>query len=180
MKTSLTADGYGGVAGDWQIPGNAALGMYSLLLEDSANRSFRHRIGFRVEEYKKPEFEVSVDLPTEPPLLGDQVQVTVRAKYYFGAPVTSGQASIKVLRYDYSDSWWPVRPWDWFYGNGYAWLKTLSGIRLTARHGRPEYDWPPRAIQTAGMVANDVPDVRRQTFIIYSLATSCSRPRPPL
>ncbi|HOG51326.1 MAG TPA: alpha-2-macroglobulin family protein, partial [Lentisphaeria bacterium] len=144
--TSLTADGCGGVAGDWQIPGNAALGMYSLLLENSTGSYCRHHVGFRVEEYKKPEFEVSVVLPAEPPVLGDQVQVTVRAKYYFGAPVTSGQASIKVLRHDHSDSWWPIRPWDWFYGNGYAWLAEDAvwhpGWKAWGRC-RPYFAWLP-------------------------------------
>ena len=179
LKTSLTADGYGGVAGDWQIPGNAALGMYSLLLEDSANRSFRHRIGFRVEEYKKPEFEVSVDLPTEPPLLGDQVQVTVRAKYYFGAPVTSGQASIKVLRYDYSDSWWPVRPWDWFYGNGYAWLAedAVWHPGWTAwSHGRPYFDWlPPRHSRPPEVVAQIDRPLSEDGAVTFTIDTNLAK-----
>ena len=43
---------------------------------------------FRVEEYKKPEFEVKVDSPSEPVKLGDKIPVTIDARYYFGAPVT--------------------------------------------------------------------------------------------
>jgi uncharacterized protein YfaS (alpha-2-macroglobulin family) len=53
---------------------------------------------FRVEEYKKPEFEVKVEAPKEPVKLGDQIEATIQAKYYFGAPVTKGKAKIKVLR----------------------------------------------------------------------------------
>ena len=53
---------------------------------------------FRVEEYKKPEFEVTVDAPKDPVMLGDTVTATVKANYYFGAPVTNAKVHYKVLR----------------------------------------------------------------------------------
>ena len=65
---------------------------------------------FRVEEYKKPEFEVTVDAPTDPVMLGDTVTATVKANYYFGAPVTNAKVHYKVLRTAYSSNWYPHRP----------------------------------------------------------------------
>jgi alpha-2-macroglobulin len=37
---------------------------------------------FRVEEYKSPEFEVKVDAPAEPQILGDTIEAVVRADYF--------------------------------------------------------------------------------------------------
>ena len=53
---------------------------------------------FRVEEYKKPEFEVTVEAPNEPVMLGEKITATIRAKYYFGSPVTDATVKYKVLR----------------------------------------------------------------------------------
>ena len=54
---SLTADEYGGVAGEFKLPVDAALGVYRI-----SHTSGGHYGGqtFRVEEYKKPEFEVKI------------------------------------------------------------------------------------------------------------------------
>ena len=76
---------------------------------------------FRLEEYKKPEFEVKVEAPKEPVMLGEKIEAKIQAKYYFGAPVTEGKVKYKVLRNSHSATWYPVRYWDWFYGPGYWW-----------------------------------------------------------
>ena len=77
---------------------------------------------FRLEEYKKPEFEVKVEAPKEPVALGDKIEAKIQAKYYFGAPVTEGKVKFKVMRTAHSATWYPPRPWDWFYGPGYWWF----------------------------------------------------------
>ncbi len=77
---------------------------------------------FRLEEYKKPEFEVKVEAPKEPVMLGDKIEARIEARYYFGAPVTEGKVKYKVLRHSYTATWCPPRPWDWFYGTGYWWF----------------------------------------------------------
>jgi hypothetical protein len=99
---------------------------------------------FRVEEYKKPEFEVTIDTPKEAPELGDKFELTVKAKYYFGAPVSEGTAKIKILRSTHEAKWWPVRPWDWYYGNGYWWFWTdCPWYPGWAKWGRcaPRWSW---------------------------------------
>jgi len=64
---------------------------------------------FRLEEYKLPEFKVSVQTPEEsgtgvPPVspprkkafrVGEKVEVTIQADYYFGGPVAN--ASVEVI-----------------------------------------------------------------------------------
>src|SRR5262249_6488194 len=71
----ITADEYGGLAGDYDLPKGATLGVYNLFIPNKGGGSFR------VEEYKKPEFEVTVEAPKEPVQLGEQIAATINAKY---------------------------------------------------------------------------------------------------
>ncbi|MGC3967081.1 MAG: hypothetical protein QM775_06825 [Pirellulales bacterium] len=75
-----------------------------------------------MEEYKKPEFEVVVEAPSEPVKLGDKITAEVTAKYYFGAPVTEARVKYKVLRSTHDARWYPTGRWDWLYGRGYWWF----------------------------------------------------------
>ncbi|PCJ59514.1 MAG: alpha-2-macroglobulin [Planctomycetota bacterium] len=111
-----TTDNFGGVNGEFTIPNDATLGSYRILVNN------RYFITFRVEEYKKPEFEVKIETPKTTIKLGDTVKVKIKANYYFGAPVTEAKIKYKVLRQDHDFSWFPIRPWDWLYGSGYGWL----------------------------------------------------------
>ncbi|HKB39614.1 MAG TPA: MG2 domain-containing protein, partial [Gemmataceae bacterium] len=95
-EKNLTADAYGGLAGEFPVPSGAALGTYELSVHQG--KRFLERSHFRVEEYKKPEFEVIVEAPKEPVQLGETINARVKAKYYFGAPVTSARVKYKVLR----------------------------------------------------------------------------------
>ena len=75
-----------------------------------------------LEEYRKPEFEVTVDTPEKPIALGEKITVKAHAGYYFGSPVTRAGVSWRVTRSRAVKTWYPVCRWDWLYGNGYAWL----------------------------------------------------------
>ena len=115
---TLTADAYGGMAGEFQLPADAALGVYRI----SHNRSSVYGgQTFRVEEYKKPEFEVKVEAPAEPVMLGETIKAKIKAAYYFGSPVSQATVSYKVLRSKHDSRWYPSFYWDWFYGPGYWW-----------------------------------------------------------
>jgi len=118
FESAYTADEYGGFSGEFEVPDQATLGVYQVVLTD------RHRgIGsFRVEEYKKPEFEVKVEAPAEPVALGEKIEARVQAKYYFGAPVTEAKVKYKVLRSEHAATWYPIGLWDWFYEPGYWWF----------------------------------------------------------
>src|SRR5207249_5612850 len=115
-EKSFAADEYGGIDGEVELPKEAQLGQYGIFVKDKGGG------GFRVEEYKKPEFEVKVDAPTEPVMLGEKITATVTAKYYFGAPVVKAKVKYKVTRTDHDARWFPIAPWDWFYGSGYWWF----------------------------------------------------------
>ncbi|MSR31402.1 MAG: alpha-2-macroglobulin [Gemmataceae bacterium] len=124
-EKTLRADAHGGVAGNFDISKDSTLGVYYLGTE---NGNPAGGVQFRIEEYKKPEFEVKVEAPEKPVMLGEKVPVTLSARYYFGAPVAKGKAKIKVLRQSKTTDWYPLGVWDWFYGRGYWWFA-------------PDYHW---------------------------------------
>ena len=116
FEEGFTADAYGGISGEYLLPKGAMLGNYGIHILHHGGSSFR------VEEYKKPEFEVKVEAPKEPVMLGEKINATIEARYYFGAAVTKAKVKYKVLRSSYNSRWYPVGAWDWFYGRGYWWF----------------------------------------------------------
>ena len=137
-STQAIADAYGGLSGSWQIPTGATLGQYRINVVNHGGGSFR------VEEYKKPELEVTVDAPQKPIALGDKITARIMAKYYFGAPVTQATVKYKVLRTPLVERWYPPMPWDWLYGPGYWWFaENYSWYPGWVRWGcvRPAPEW---------------------------------------
>ncbi|UCG08033.1 MAG: hypothetical protein JSV83_05140 [Desulfobacterales bacterium] len=115
---TIRADEYGGLNGEYELPSDATLGVYHIT-HGSGIVYGGHT--FRVEEYKKPEFEVTVEAPTEPVMLGEKITALIKANYYFGSPVTEATVNYKVLRTEHDGRWYPPFYWDWFYGPGYWW-----------------------------------------------------------
>ncbi len=119
-EQELTADAYASVQDELQLPKAAVLGSYQISGWQGDQQHWSQ--SFRVEEYKKPEFEVTVTGPAEPVSLGDQIEATIAAKYYFGSPVTAGTVKYTVKRTTKTQRWYPRDPWDWLYGSGYWWF----------------------------------------------------------
>ena len=151
-EKSLEADEYGGISDKLMLPDNATLGVYYINIDRRGKTPFKNpfSIGgnsFRVEEYKKPEFEVSVEAPSEPVMLGEKVPAKVTAKYLFGAPVQNATVKYKVMRSEHDSRWFAPMPWDWFYGSGYWWFSYdydwYPGWRSWGCK-RPNYWWWPR------------------------------------
>lgn len=124
LTKTVETDEYGGYVGELELAEDAALGQYRIQLDQGHNIPFNAMGGntFRVEEYKKPEFEVKVAAPEEPVMLGEKITAKINAKYYFGAPVAKGKIKYKITRTSYSDNWYPSAPWDWCFGEGYWWF----------------------------------------------------------
>lgn len=124
-KKTLETDEFGGLTDEYSLPEDAKLGQYYLYVQH--NRGVHGGINFRVEEYKKPEFEVTVTTPEKPVGLGESVTATIQAKYYYGAPVTNAKVKLKVERSTHETRWYPATRWDWLYGNGYWWFAADYG-----------------------------------------------------
>ncbi len=123
-EQTLTADEYGGIQGEFTLPKDATLGHYRVIIRARKENRMVASGGnnFRVEEYKKPEYEVTIEAPTDPVALGDKVKAKITARYYFGAPVVNATVKYKITRNTHNQQWYPVAPWDWCYGPGYWWF----------------------------------------------------------
>lgn len=125
FSETIETDEYGGLEGKLKLANDATLGQYSVNVQvtnDAKVVVAGGNVTFRVEEYKKPEFEVSIDSPSEPVMLGEKITAKVKAKYYFGSPVTKATVKYRIMRSDHSAEWFPIAPWDWCYGRGYWWF----------------------------------------------------------
>lgn len=134
VSKELTLDETGGLEDCLETDESFHLGTYSFRLDvphpasrqggEGSSQKWRS-LGYgtvTLEEYRKPEFEVTVDTPEKPIALGEKITVKARADYYFGSPVTNARVSWRVMRSRADAAWYPISRWDWLYGNGYAWL----------------------------------------------------------
>ncbi|HEV7282752.1 MAG TPA: MG2 domain-containing protein [Pirellulaceae bacterium] len=124
-EKQLQADAYGGVEASFDLTGDATLGQYYINVTNMRPKDGQFAAGggmFRVEEYKKPEFEVKVEAPSEPVMLGEKVTGKIEARYYFGSPVANATVKYKILRTEHDERWYPRDPWDWMFGRGYWWF----------------------------------------------------------
>ncbi len=82
---------YGTLHGTFDLAEGAMTGEYTVEVVIDGEP---HRQIFKVEEYRKPDYEVEVTPSRERIVSGDTVSITVESAYYFGEPVAN--ASIKV------------------------------------------------------------------------------------
>ena len=152
---------------------------------------------FRLEEYKLPEFKVSVTTPEENGRkkafkLGETVEVAVQADYYFGGPVANATVQVVVYQNPYYQSWQPPRDYPWFYqetdqreyrgygNNGQVikqeTLKTdLNGKAVltfeTPRTGQVDFEYRVEARVTDAsrreIIGSDSVRVTRQRYYVY-------------
>ncbi|NQT82825.1 hypothetical protein HQ563_07375, partial [bacterium] len=120
-ELSLLTDQFGCVSGEYQLGEEPPLGVYHIRVNSSRPDARRNAGGlFRVEEYKKPDFEVTVKPAKTQARLGEKIKARIEARYYFGAPVARGQITYKVFRENYNHVYWGPGEYDWLYGRGYG------------------------------------------------------------
>jgi uncharacterized protein YfaS (alpha-2-macroglobulin family) len=100
-----TTNEFGSISGSFVIPAGRRLGGWSL------RSSLGGAVSVRVEEYKRPTFEVSIVDPEAELRLNRQAVVSGEARYYFGLPVTEGSVEWRVEREPLYPRWWwrPIR-----------------------------------------------------------------------
>jgi len=117
---ALRSDATGGVAGELVLSPEAALGGYSLVVA-SKHDGYRHALTeFRVEMYKKPEFEVKVEPQDKLVRPGSPARVRVTARYYFGGAVRGGHVRYEVFSEGPPTATPRQQAYDWLYGSGYG------------------------------------------------------------
>ena len=99
-RTHRTND-HGSFSGSVAAPRDRLRGGMTLRVEGEPRGSTQ----VRVEEYKRPKFQVVMERPAAAKL-GDDVEVTGRALSYTGAPVDGGQVRWRVAREVRFPPWW--------------------------------------------------------------------------
>ena len=102
-RKNLSVSDFGTVNSEFEIPSSAALGYYNIELK-SGDRTVNG--GFFVEEYRKPEYEVRVNVDQQRVIQGTSLVATVNARYYYGEPVRQGRVEWAVYRSRYYPPWW--------------------------------------------------------------------------
>jgi hypothetical protein len=95
------ANDYGSFAGSFTAPRDRVMGPMHLEALGRAQGSAH----FRVEEYKRPKFEVTLDVPKVAPKLGENASVPGKAMSYTGAPVDGATVTWRVMR-EVRWPWW--------------------------------------------------------------------------
>jgi alpha-2-macroglobulin len=101
----IALSSHGTLSADLDLPSDAALGYYSIQLNDGAGYSGVVGGGsFYVEEYKKPEYQVTVKTSVKHLLQGNSIQANIEARYFFGEPVAG--AKVKYVVHTSTHYWW--------------------------------------------------------------------------
>ncbi|MGB3976956.1 MAG: alpha-2-macroglobulin family protein [bacterium] len=98
-KVTLETNEFGSASTSFTIPEGRVLGEYRV--QSNGGSAI-----LRVEEYKRPTFEVAVHSPEAGAVLNSPVTVTGKADYYMGMPVSEGYVSWLVVRKPRWPVWW--------------------------------------------------------------------------
>lgn len=107
-------DEYGTASVDFELPKEGQTGMYHVSVNDQVN------CFFRVEEYKRPTFDITFPKVNEKYNWGDTVVVKASAKTYAGVPVQGAKVEYQVTRRN--QLWW------WGAGSAGQLVKTDSCV----------------------------------------------------
>jgi hypothetical protein len=124
-----TLNAFGSAWGSLELTEQMPLGEFRVQFWDSGRKTgIGNATLFRQEEYKLPEFKVSVKTPDDsgtgvPPVsprkkafrLGEKVEVEIQADYYFGGPVANANVEVLVHQNPFYQHWNKPREFPWFY-----------------------------------------------------------------
>ena len=154
-------DEYGTASVDFELPKEGQTGMYHVSVNDQVNRFFR------VEEYKRPTFEITFPKVNEKYNWGDTVVVKASAKTYAGVPVQGAKVEYQVTRRN--QLWW------WGAGSAGQLVKTDSCV--TREDGTFDVEIPLEA-SLSGKNGVDMSDFMRQArffnFEVSAIVTDIS------
>lgn len=117
-KVEVRTNGFGSFSGQFVLPSPCLTGYFSLRAADTS-------VSFKVEEYKRPTFDVTFEPVKVEYQVGDSIEVVGMAKTFAGAPVQNARVHYNISR---SYAWvWP------FMGRGSA---RWEGEAMTDEDGK--------------------------------------------
>ena len=121
LSADAKLNAFGSAWGELPLTTAMPLGQYSIRFRATEKSQYVGYANlFRLEEYKLPEYRVSVTTPEENGKqtmfrLGDTIEATVEASYYFGGPVANATVDVRVTSSYSTRRWHPWREYPWYY-----------------------------------------------------------------
>ena len=110
--STLDLNDMGTAAGAFTLPGQTLLGSFTLQATlNAGSRTYRTYAYFKVEDYKRPDYEVTFNSPQMAFEYGKQAEVTGNARYYFGSALQKAQVKYTIYRMEFIPPffWWMPR-----------------------------------------------------------------------
>ncbi|MBX2841210.1 MAG: hypothetical protein KTR26_05535, partial [Flammeovirgaceae bacterium] len=117
LKRKVKLDEQGAFSDSIFIEASMPLGTYYINVKTGSNNYYyaNRDCEFKVEEYKKPEYEVKVNFDKEQYIAGEEMKVNIKADYFFGAPVKNADITYKVIREEYYIPYYARYACGWWY-----------------------------------------------------------------
>jgi uncharacterized protein YfaS (alpha-2-macroglobulin family) len=135
-EVNVATNRFGTAAGEFLIPAGRLLGQWTL------QSSLGGAAAVRVEEYKRPTFEVELAAPVTELRLNRPAELVGEARYYFGLPVASGSVAWRVTRQPELPWWWR---WWGFAGGSTESQPIASGTTTLGADGKFLVAFTPQA-----------------------------------
>lgn len=90
-KVEVRTNGFGSFSGQFVLPSPCLIGYFSLRAADTS-------VSFKVEEYKRPTFDVTFEPVKVEYQVGDSIEVVGMAKTFAGAPVQNARVHYNISR----------------------------------------------------------------------------------
>ena len=101
-KQTLTTNDFGSFSGNFTAPQGVLTGSMTITCETGS-------VGIKVEEYKRPKFEVTFEPVKGSYKLGETITAKGKATAYAGSAVSDAKVSYRVVRQAHFPYWW----WGW-------------------------------------------------------------------
>ncbi|MDB4969934.1 MAG: Large extracellular alpha-helical protein [Myxococcales bacterium] len=104
-KADLVTGQMGSASTEFTLPLKGLLGVHNIVATAVGVRDVSRNLSLRVEEYKRPEFEVTLEAPKAAAKYGEKSRLTGSVKYYFGGAAGDVPVKFKVSRQRWIP-WW--------------------------------------------------------------------------
>lgn len=112
----LRTNDFGTVNGEFTIADGAMLGTYHVEIVVNGEM---HKQAFKVEDYRKPDYEVTVTTDREHYFKSETIEITVDTRYFFDEPVAN--ADIEINRFELQENnQWSGQPGDYIWYESYG------------------------------------------------------------
>ena len=118
-KVSVRTDEYGVFTVDVPLPTTLLPGIFRAVVAGEASLSFR------IEEYKRPTFDVELSPYQAAYQVGDSLRISGEARFFSGAPVRAAKVSYRVIRSK-----------NWFWRGSFDSEELVNGVLQTDAEGK--------------------------------------------